>query len=87
VEAVVDTRDQIWRHIVNQLPEIKGIVFHASEKTTMEGNTLVVYLKELRRGERAEYANQQVAPLASKIYAEITGNKDAKVKFVSVETE
>ncbi len=71
-----------WRSIVNGLPEIKGASFHGAERVCVDGYVMTVFLRQIGRDNRAQFANEHVAPVASRIYAEQSGMSTARVEFV-----
>lgn len=71
-----------WRSVVHNLPEIKGVAFHSHERVEISENVMRVFLKELAGNTRVRDANALVSDIASRIYAELTGNPSARVEFV-----
>lgn len=86
-ELPVYEREQVrrncdWRSILSALPEIKGASFHGAELVKVNANVMTVYLRRISVEDRAQFANEHVAPVASRIYAEQSGMSTARVVFV-----
>lgn len=81
-DVEVIERDYSWRNIMLELPKIKGASFHGIEPVTVEGDVMTVYLRQIGRDDRAQFANEHVSAIASRIYAEQCGVSTARVVFV-----
>lgn len=76
-DSVLLKRNEIWRTILLELPEIKYMPLSSHERAELNSNILTVYL----RYDSVE-ANEKLAGIASEKLAELINDPSAKVVFV-----
>jgi hypothetical protein len=80
------TPNQIWRDVIcdDRLPQVHGLPFTGMERIEPKGDNLIVAIRGIGRNsgcERSKLANEQIASIASLVYAELTGNPSARVEL------